>query len=239
MESFEQNSESNNSFICLLCKLEFISNEELKDHLQDHNGEKPFFCVECDKRYAYKATLKKHMDSHIKEKLTYKCSKCDYICESKRALTDHEIAHQSKINFSCTECDYKSISKNSLSKHIIENNHGNSYKCTECESEFRFLNSLIKHANEIHKNKQPFTCSMCDKSYSKNQKLKEHMKIHTVHDTIIINEENEEYCDNETDQNNNIKDTIPSTSNTNVLDIDVLPTKCVSCTSKINKIYKN
>ena len=95
MESFEQNVGSNNSFICLLCKLEFISNEELKDHLLEHNGEKPFFCAECDKRYASKASLKKHMDSHRKEMLIYNCSKWDYIIENKRGLTVHEIAHQS------------------------------------------------------------------------------------------------------------------------------------------------
>ena len=80
------------------------------------------------------------MDSHRKEKLTYNCSKCNYISENKRGLTDHEIAHQSEINFSCTKCDYQSISKKYLSKYITEYNHGNSYKCTEFESEFRFLN---------------------------------------------------------------------------------------------------
>ena len=60
------------------------------------------------------------MDSHRKEKLTYNCSECDFVCENKRGLTDHEIAHQSEINFSCTECDYKSIFKTSLCKHITE-----------------------------------------------------------------------------------------------------------------------
>ena len=66
----------------------------------------------------YKITPKKHMGSHRKEKITYNYSKCDYICENKRDLTDHEIVHQLEINFSSTECDYKSISKMSLSKHI-------------------------------------------------------------------------------------------------------------------------
>ena len=164
MELSKQNCEANTSLlVCLFCDSKFSSHEELILHIQIHNVVKPYLCLECGNRYAYKGALKRHVESHTKDKLTYNCDKCDYTCVNKRSLTDHGIAHSSNKNFSCTKCNYKTISNRSLSKHIIEFNHVNNFKCNECDSEFRFLNSLTKHANDVHKNKEPFACSICEK----------------------------------------------------------------------------
>ena len=102
----------------------YCVNEELKDQLYDHNGEKTFFVLSVIKGMHIKLHLRNTWAA-IEKKLTYNCGKCDYICENMRCLTDHEIAHQSENNFSYTECDYKSFSKTTLSKHITEHNHGN------------------------------------------------------------------------------------------------------------------
>ena len=105
MAMSKDNCEINNSFVCLLCELKFISNEEMLLHLQCHNTDKPFFCIECDNKYTSKHTLKRHMDSHKKEKptFTFTCSKCDYMCYNKRNMTSHEMAHSSDKSFHCTK----------------------------------------------------------------------------------------------------------------------------------------
>ena len=221
MEVSTQTYEASTSLlVCLFCDSKFSSHEELMLHSQIHNAVKPYLCLECGNRYAYKGALKRHVESHTKDKLTYNCDECDYVCVNKRSMTDHGIAHSSNKNFSCTKCDCKTISNRSLSKHIKENNHVNNFKCTECDSEFRFLKSLTKHANDVHNNKEPFACSICEKSFSKKYNLTKHMKIHKVHDNAI-NRDIENYHDaemNQCDKYNNLEN-----------HVDELQNNCVSC----------
>ena len=193
-----------------------------------HNVEKPYLCMECDKRFVYKFALKRHKERHNTQKLTYHCIKCTYNCESKQSLTDHEIAHSSDKSFSCKKCEYKTISNVSLSKHIRERDHGDIYKCKECNSEFRFLNSFTKHANEVHKDKEPFTCSICDKYYSTKTNLTKHMKTHTAHVIVCKDSHNEiSKCDENNNQEQINNETIISIHNLHY--VDRLENKCVSC----------
>ena len=218
MDISKQYCEASKSLVCLFCDLKCSSHEELILHLQIHNVAKPYLCMECGKGYAYKGSLKSHVESHTKEKLLYECNKCDYICANKRNLTNHKIAHSSDKNFSCNKCDFKTLSSVSLSQHRNKCDHINTFKCNECDSEFRFLNSLTKHAYNVHKNKEPFACSMCVKCFSSKSNLTKHMKIHTAHDISI----NENIETNQSDQTDNIEH-----------HVDELQNNCVSCKTKL------
>ena len=188
MENRTEHPKTNTLFVCSFCDLDFISNEELMLHMQCHNATKPYICTECDKRYAYKSILKRHMVTHRQEKSIFNCNECDYICDNKQNLTKHAIAHSSVKTFTCTKCDYRTISNDSLSKHNREHGHGENYKFKDCDSEFQFANFLTKHENEIHRNGEPFACSICQKLFSNKSYLNIHMRIH-ITNTITINDE--------------------------------------------------
>ena len=40
------------------------------------------------------------------------------------------------------------------------------YNCENCDSAFEFSKDLILHTESIHEGKNPFTCSICQKSFS-------------------------------------------------------------------------
>ena len=237
MAMSKDNCEINNLFVCLFCELKFISHAEMLLHMQYHNIDKPYFCIECDNKYTSKHALLRHMESHKIEKPTYTCSKCDYLCNNKRNLTNHEMAHSSDKSFNCTKCNFKTISKFSLSKHNKVHNKGNKYKCKDCDFECQFLNALTKHANEMHENKKPFACLVCQKFYTNKTNLTIHMKTHAINDN-----ENEVLMNiNPCDENNNIETIKPETliSNKNIGLNEKWTKNCVSCKRnlKLKKLW--
>ena len=61
--------------VCIYCKTEFSSYEELSDHLEKEASKRPFRCEVCQFRFKQKAKLTRHLKIHNQQK-DFKCHIC-------------------------------------------------------------------------------------------------------------------------------------------------------------------
>ncbi len=74
-EVFPQMTPTTPSRNCYFCGKCFMSQRDLRYHMNAHTGEKPYKCGICGKGFTQKANLKMHERVHTGEK-AYKCSVC-------------------------------------------------------------------------------------------------------------------------------------------------------------------
>ena len=77
--------------MCDSCGVSFGSENLLKNHVIDVHGEKNHKCSHCEKWFSNQRVLNKHNRSaHVKN---FKCTECDYSCNSKVKLVSQELNH--------------------------------------------------------------------------------------------------------------------------------------------------
>lgn len=107
-------------------------------------------CLQCGKYFSKKVSLIKHMNLH---RGTYSCEVCGKCFSTKRSLEIH-----------------------------IDNHEGrkvNTAMCNVCDKAFYDASSLNKHVKTVHMDYKPFPCTMCDRRFSENKTLVEHLRVHT------------------------------------------------------------
>jgi len=105
------------SRICNFCDKTFVSEENLKDHILVHTGDKPFVCNVCDKAFALQKCLKNHFVVHSREG-QFVCNICSKSFILKRYLRRHIIIH-TRSPLVCNICNGKYASKWSLKRHSL------------------------------------------------------------------------------------------------------------------------
>ena len=124
------------SFPCPLCRMEFSSEESLREHTDATHMEKALLnCNDCD----FNTDNETILQSHTKELHKFQCNMCNYSAKNKGWLTRHinashqtdshdeprqpELADNSRIgatnavSFSCDICDFESDNREDLTTH--------------------------------------------------------------------------------------------------------------------------
>lgn len=113
---------------------------------------------------------------------TYKCTVCDKVYKSKKALWDHSIYH--KLQYKCDFCDKRFAKKQLLDRHSRIHTQDRPYKCDMCEKAFTTNESLTVH-KRTHTGEKPFQCEYCPKAFpTTSARLvhhQRHMKICQFH----------------------------------------------------------
>ncbi|XP_044731719.1 zinc finger protein 501-like [Chrysoperla carnea] len=166
---------------CDVCNKVLKDIYKLKRHKLIHLSAS-LHCQQCDKTFKDKFRLK----SHNKEvhSATEKYAAC-HICGksiTKRALPQHLRIHNERGKTTCDICSKSFVSELTLKNHIkiVHENQkpARNHLCNICGHAMRTLKELRTHLL-IHTGERPYACDQCDKTYHRDDRLKDHIsRIH-------------------------------------------------------------
>ncbi|KAM9342684.1 zinc finger protein 335-like isoform 2-T3 [Pholidichthys leucotaenia] len=137
-------------FPCPVCHRVYPMQKRLTQHLKTHSSEKPHMCDKCGKSFKKRYTFKMHLLTHIQslEDNKFKCEFCDYNCDNKKLLLNHQLSHTNDRPFKCDYCKYSTSKEEFLVSHLA-----------------------IKHTGE-----KPFSCNMCHFMTKHRKNLRLHVQ---------------------------------------------------------------
>ncbi|MBN3306267.1 ZN335 protein, partial [Amia calva] len=152
---------------CRICGSRFLSQEDLRFHVESHEGNDPerFKCLQCSYRCKRWSSLKaccpylEHMFNHVGTK-PYKCDECDYTSVYKKDVIRHSTVHNK---------DKKK--KTDLIPKITQ------YPCPVCNRVYPMQKRLTQHM-KTHSTEKPHMCDKCGKSFKKRYTFKMHLLTH-------------------------------------------------------------
>ncbi|KAM4571933.1 zinc finger protein 335-like [Fundulus diaphanus] len=136
-------------FPCPVCSKVYPMQKRLTQHMKTHSSEKPHMCDKCGKSFKKRYTFKMHLLTHIQSLGDkFKCEFCDFTCENKKQLLNHQLSHTNDRPFKCDYCKYSTSKEEFLVSHMA-----------------------IKHTGE-----KPFSCDMCHFTTKHTKNLRLHVQ---------------------------------------------------------------
>ncbi|XP_045063234.1 zinc finger protein 335 isoform X2 [Coregonus clupeaformis] len=157
--------------------------KSLKPLLRPHN------CWICGSRFLSQEDLRFHVDSHQgNDPECFKCLQCNYRCKRWSSLKEHMFNHQGNKPFKCEECDYSSVYKKDVIRHSAIHNKNKktksesvskvlSFPCPVCHRVYPMQKRLTQHM-KTHSTEKPHMCDKCGKSFKKRYTFKMHLLTH-------------------------------------------------------------
>ncbi|XP_051788788.1 zinc finger protein 335 isoform X1 [Erpetoichthys calabaricus] len=135
---------------CPVCDRVYPMQKRLTQHMKTHSTEKPHMCDKCGKSFKKRYTFKMHLLTHIQSfgNSRYKCEFCDYMCDNKKLLLNHQLSHTTDKPFRCEYCKYSTTKEDFLVSHMA-----------------------IKHTGE-----KPFSCDFCHFMTKHKKNLRLHVQ---------------------------------------------------------------
>ncbi|KAF3860364.1 hypothetical protein F7725_000619 [Dissostichus mawsoni] len=149
--------------------------KSLKPLLRPHN------CWICGSRFLTQEDLRFHVDSHEgNDPELFKCLQCNYRCKRWSSLKEHMFNHEGIKPFKCDECDYSSVYKKDVTRHSTVHNKDKKKKtelvpkvseflCPVCHRVYPMQKRLTQHM-KTHSSEKPHMCDKCGKSFKKREK---------------------------------------------------------------------
>lgn len=191
-------------YVCCNCKLHFINEDDLKEHIQ-----------KCNKSNLFKnVTVTENSNNIVQTHLTIKitCNLCDNTfkknefykhIKNKHNFSDPQFicisSTTAKLVFICSICTTVTENLNDFEDHWLKHNiiHAN-FTCIYCNTiYYNSLNSFIEHAKEhkesnniltciVNYEKAKFICEFCNIGFETSQSMQEHITIHELNNKIYF-----------------------------------------------------
>lgn len=164
------------TFACELCKKEFKTKRQMKEHvLSLHVGVKPFKCEQCDKVFARKYHLERHVMIHTGTR-DFQCEYCGKeFCTKGNLLAHVRRVHLKIREFTCGVCQKGFFSPKDLQTHLKKHTGEKPYQCDVCMKRFSEKINMEWHLR-IHSGERPYQCPNCEKSYTRMPHLIRHQR---------------------------------------------------------------
>ncbi|XP_040837325.1 zinc finger protein 335 isoform X3 [Ochotona curzoniae] len=141
------------SFPCPVCGRVYPMQKRLTQHMKTHSTEKPHMCDKCGKSFKKRYTFKMHLLTHIQvvANRRFKCEFCEFVCEDKKALLNHQLSHVSDKPFKCSFCPYRTFREDFLLSHVaIKHTGAKPFACEYCHFSTRHKKNLRLHVRCRH-----------------------------------------------------------------------------------------
>ena len=147
-----KNKNNGTMFVCRDCDKIFTQRSCAEDHVaRIHMDEKPFKCKECDQCFALWGPLNRHKNIHTTRFQCKRCGKKfsnGGHLNVHEKIHQRQILQLKKYN--CDQCDKLFDSKLALAQHKIVHDSQNPYQCEKCHKKFYQLSGLKKHKELMH-----------------------------------------------------------------------------------------
>ncbi|TFK02242.1 poly(rC)-binding protein 4 [Platysternon megacephalum] len=142
-----------NSFPCPVCSRVYPMQKRLTQHMKTHSTEKPHMCDKCGKSFKKRYTFKMHLLTHIQAiaNRRFKCEFCDYVCEDKKILLNHQLSHMNDKPYKCSCCKYSTFREDFLVSHMaVKHTGGKPFACEYCHFTTKHKKNLRLHVQCRH-----------------------------------------------------------------------------------------
>ncbi|KAK9300303.1 hypothetical protein QLX08_006976 [Tetragonisca angustula] len=128
--------------------------------------------------------VKNNKSKNIKKRNEFQCLSCSLTFSNARTMAMHQAgAHGGMYIILCESCGRLFNRKYHFNRHFIHCGRTKEpFKCDMCFRKYRHKSSLVHHLKEAHEvryaRSKKFTCSVCQKIYSKFGAFQNHVKSH-------------------------------------------------------------
>ncbi|NXG39571.1 ZN335 protein, partial [Dromaius novaehollandiae] len=141
------------SFPCPVCNRIYPMQKRLTQHMKTHSTEKPHMCDKCGKSFKKRYTFKMHLLTHIQAiaNRRFKCEFCEYVCEDKKILLNHQLSHMNDKPYKCSFCKYSTFREDFLVSHMaVKHTGGKPFACEFCHFTTKHKKNLRLHVHCRH-----------------------------------------------------------------------------------------
>ena len=166
-------------FSCSQCDYKNKNKYEVKVHVaRKHTDDFKFPCDTCTKKFKVKGDLTNHVRFSHREQPVI-CDVCGKTCLNSNSLYVHQKFAHYKAKYECQICKRRMVSQANLDEHMLKQHEKReNVVCEECGKTFT-RNSRLKIHMRIHTGDRPYECKICKKTFARRTALKQHLLIHT------------------------------------------------------------
>lgn len=184
-------------YLCEYCERCYTDPNSLNNHREQHPVEFPYQCKLCNEAFSSSVLLEEHRKLHLqagfKDYITEYTVPTNYICEfcercflSSQKLSEHLTIHFGEEPYHCRHCDMKFKTHSEAASHRLIHDETMSpsddtyrpFECHYCPKSFSIEDALVKHIR-MHTGEKPFICDQCGKGFSQSSGLYTHQKVHS------------------------------------------------------------